>query len=84
MHNQFPAPALLTLLLSSLLLVAPNLATAAGSSAANGASLEEILRGARSGKPLLRSKHAVRDTTTSDASDKTASHEASFSCNSLW
>lgn len=68
MHNKFPAPALLTLLLSSLLLLAPNLATAAGSSAANGASLEEILRNSRSGKPLPRSKHAAKDSATTDDS----------------
>lgn len=66
MHKKSPAPLLFSLLLSALLTTLPNLASAAGSSAGNGASLEEILRSARSGKSLPRSKHTASDNTTTD------------------
>lgn len=67
MRNQTQAPTLLTLLLSALLLAAPGLASAAGSSAGNGASLEEILRSARNGTPLPRGKRAASDSATIDS-----------------
>jgi hypothetical protein len=64
-------PAFLTLLLAALLLAAPLAASATGSSAGNGASLEEILRGARQGTPTPRSKRAASDTTTDSSTTGT-------------
>jgi hypothetical protein len=67
MRNKLHTPTLLTLLLAALL-AAPGLAGAAGNSAGNGASLEEILRSARNGTPLPRSKRAASDSATTDSS----------------
>lgn len=73
MRHKAQAPQLLhlplTLLLSALLLAAPTLARAAGSSASNGASLEEILRSVRSGNPIPRSKRAANDVAASTTVD---------------